>query len=78
MSEKPINHLGNILEDNSADPNTISFVGVRYKPIVLGPGQSIFDLSFEDRLLRGIDWETTAKASAMIYNIGNPDEPKSS
>jgi hypothetical protein len=61
--------FGRTVEDENADPNALYLLGVRYKPIVLAPGQSINDLSLEEQIERGIDWEATAKASAMITGI---------
>jgi hypothetical protein len=62
----PFDHF---VEDKNADPNTVYLIGVRYKPIVLAPGQSINSLSLEEQIKRGIDWDATAKASAMVTNI---------
>ena len=48
----------------------VALVHVVDKPIVLGPGQSSFDLAFEQQIERGIDWEATARHSVIITNIG--------
>ena len=60
---KPI--IANLPEKSAA------LLGIKTKPIVLAPGQSIYDLSLEEILDRGIDWEATAKASLWIRNIGD-------
>ena len=70
--------FGKFLVDDTVDPNTIYLIGMRYKPIPLAPGKSINDLSIEEQIELGIDWESTGKASAVITNIGNPNESKSS
>jgi hypothetical protein len=64
------NMFGTVVEDVNVPEGTVYLLGMRYKPIVLEPGQSLNDIPFEKQLERGIDWESTARASAVIYNIG--------
>ena len=64
------NMFGKAVVDVNVPDGTVYLLGMRYKPIMLAPGQSIDDLSFTERLESGIDWDATAKASAVIYNIG--------
>ena len=59
--------FGNIIVDENADPHTLYFVGMRYKTVPVGTGEPP---RFEDI----IDWEATAKASAVIRNIGIAEE----
>jgi hypothetical protein len=54
------NYFGNVVEDKNADPNTVYLFSPRYKMVPADGG-----------LREEIDWEATAKASAMIYNIGD-------
>ena len=63
------NMFGTVVEDVNVPEGTVYLLGMRYKPIMLAPGQSIDDLSFTEQLERGIDWESTARASAVIVNI---------
>lgn len=65
------NMFGTVVEDMNVPEGTVYLLGMRYKPIVLAPGQSIHDLSLREQVERGIDWEATAKASAVITNIGD-------
>ena len=62
--------VGNIISDDNASPNTVYLIGMRYNPIILAPGQDINDLSMEQIVERGIDWNATARASAVITGIG--------
>jgi hypothetical protein len=64
------NMFGAVVEDVNVPEGTVYLLGMRYKPIVLAPGQSINDTPLEEQVERGIDWEATGKASAMIFNIG--------
>lgn len=61
--------FGKVVGDVNVPEGTVYLLGMRYKPIMLAPGQSIDDLSFTEQLERGIDWESTARASAVIVNI---------
>ena len=61
----------NVISDENATPNTVYLIGVRYKPIMLAPGQDINDLSMEQIVERGIDWDALSRASAVITNIGD-------
>jgi hypothetical protein len=63
-------NFGNVISDENADPNTVYLIGMRYKPIVLAPGQTLNDIPFDEQIERGIDWDSTARASAVITNIG--------
>jgi hypothetical protein len=64
------NMFGAVVEDVNVPEGTVYLLGMRYKPIVLAPGQSIDDLSIKEQIERGIDWEETAKASAVLTGIG--------
>ncbi len=55
--------LGPIIEDKHADQNMVYLFNPRYKTIPIGEGEP-------HRMRTVIDWEATAKASAVIYNIG--------
>jgi hypothetical protein len=66
----PWGNFGTVVEDVNVPEGTVYLLGMRYKPIVLAPGQSLNDIPFEKQLERGIDWEATARASAVITNIG--------
>lgn len=57
-----------------ADEHMIYLHNIVHRPIVLGPGQSLHDISIEDQLLRGTDWEATARHSAVITNIATGGE----
>ena len=59
------------VENPNMLPGEIHFVNVKTKPIVLAPGQSIYDLSLTDILDRGIDWLETAKSSLVVKNVGD-------
>jgi hypothetical protein len=69
--------FGQFVVDENADPNTVYLVGLCMKPIVLAPCQSITDISFKEQIERGIDWEATGRASAMITNIGEENNEPS-
>jgi hypothetical protein len=51
--------FGNIIVDKTADPNTVYLFSPRYKMVPVEGG-----------LREVIDWGATAKASAVIVNIG--------
>jgi hypothetical protein len=57
------NYYGNIIVDENADPNTVYLFNPKYKTIPVGDGEP-------PRFKEEIDWDATAKASAVIYNIG--------
>jgi hypothetical protein len=71
------NMFGAVVEDVNVPEGTVYLLGMRYKPIMLAPGQSLNDIPFEEQLERGIDWEATAKASAVITGIG-PEQTQTS
>jgi len=52
-----------VIEDVNTDPNTLYLVGMRYKTIPVGTGEP-------PRFEEVIDWDATAKASAVIREIG--------
>ena len=54
----------------SLPDNPVALVHLVSRPVVLGPGESIDDLTPKQFLDRAIDWEATAKRSALITNIG--------
>ena len=54
---------GNFIVDDNADPNALYLVGMRYKPIPVVTGEP-------PRFKEEIDWKATARASAVIYNVG--------
>jgi hypothetical protein len=56
--------------------NSCAFVHVVTRPIVLAPGQSINDLTLEQQLDRGVDWEATAWHSAILINVALPVPPE--
>lgn len=43
-------------------------LGIRTRPVVFGLGED--QLELVERLERGIDWEATARASAVVKGIG--------
>lgn len=47
----------------------VALVSVVQRPIVLGPSQSLNDLTLVQQLERGIDWEATGRRSAVIMNL---------
>jgi len=68
------NMFGAVVEDVNVPEGTVYLLGMRYNPIMLAPGQSINDIPFEQKLERGIDWEATGRASAVITGIGTKHE----
>jgi hypothetical protein len=50
--------------------SSLALVGMVWRPVALGPGQSILDLTPEQLVERAVDWEATARHSAVIDNIG--------
>jgi hypothetical protein len=50
--------------------NSFALVGVVSRDVVLGPGESIGDLTPRQLIERAIDWEATGRHSASITNIG--------
>jgi len=64
------NMFGKVVQDVNVPEGTVYLIGMRYKPVVLAPSQSLSDLSLEEQLKQGIDWDATAKASAVFTNIG--------
>jgi len=50
--------------------NSFALVGVVPRGVVLGPGESIGDLTPRQLIERAIDWKETAKRSVLITNIG--------
>ena len=55
--------FGNIIENENANPNTVYLWNPKYKTIPIGSGEP-------PRFKEVIDWNATAKESAVIYNIG--------
>jgi hypothetical protein len=55
--------FGKIIEDENADPTKVYLWNPKYKTIPIGSGEP-------PRFKEVIDWDATAKASAVIYNIG--------
>ena len=54
---------GNVVMDENAPNDTVCLFNPKYKTVPVGDG--------EPRTLKVvIDWDATAKASAVIYNIG--------
>ena len=51
--------FGNIIVDENADPNAVYLFSPRYKTVLVEGGMK-----------EVVDWDATAKASAVIYNIG--------
>lgn len=56
--------FGNVIVDDNSDPNTIYFFNPKYKQVPIGIGEPT-------RFREEIDWDATAKDSAVIYNIGD-------
>jgi hypothetical protein len=54
---------GNFIVDDNADTNALYLVGMRYKTIPVGSGEP-------PRTKTEIDWDATAKASAVLMNVG--------
>jgi uncharacterized protein (DUF3820 family) len=57
------NYCGNMIVDDNADPNTVYLFNPKYKDVPVGTGEPL-------RMKEVIDWEATAKASAVVVNIG--------
>ena len=55
--------FGPIIEDKNADPTKVYLWNPKYKTIPVGDGKP-------PRFKEVIDWDATAKASAVIYYIG--------
>jgi len=51
--------FGNIIVDENADPTKVYLWNPRYKTVLVEGGMK-----------EVVDWDATAKASAVIYNIG--------
>jgi hypothetical protein len=51
--------FGQIIENENADPNTVYLWNPKYKTVLVEGGMK-----------EVVDWDATAKASAVIYNIG--------
>ena len=51
--------FGPIIEDKNADPTKVYLWNPRYKTVLVEGGMK-----------EVVDWDATAKASAVIYNIG--------
>ena len=56
--------FGPVVEDINCPPNTVYLFSPRYKTVPVGTGEP-------PNWKEVIDWEATAKASAVIYNIGD-------
>ena len=59
-------YFGNIVEDKNAYPNTVYLFNPRYKNVPVGTGEP-------PKFRIEVDWDATAKASAVIYNIGDTE-----
>jgi hypothetical protein len=57
------NMFGAVVEDVNVPEGTVYLLGMRYKPIPVGTGEP-------PRFKEEIDWDATARASAVITNIG--------
>ena len=57
------NMFGEVVEDVNVPEGTVYLLGMRYKSVPVGKGEP-------PRFKEVIDWDATAKASAVIYNIG--------
>jgi hypothetical protein len=53
--------------------NSLAFIHIVTRPIALAPGQSLDDLTLEQQLAQGIDWEATARHSAVLTNLAPPE-----
>jgi hypothetical protein len=62
-----------VLIGTSCSPNSLAVVHVVPKPIVLGPGESISDLTPQQQIERGIDWEQTARHSFVLNNLNTEE-----
>jgi hypothetical protein len=58
--------LANVVVDKDCPPNTVFLLSPRYKKVQDGTGEP-------PRFKEVLDLEATAKASAVIYNIGGGD-----
>ena len=57
-------YFGNIVEDANMPKDAIYLFNPKYKTIPVGEGEP-------PQWKTVIDWDATAKASAVIYNIGD-------
>ena len=57
----------NFTIDENTDPNSIYWVDMRYKMVPVGTGEP-------HRTQEVVDWDATARASAVIRNIGAENE----
>ena len=57
-------YFGNIIVDENAPKDAIYLFDPKYKSVPVGEGEP-------PNWKEVIDWEATAKASAVIYNIGD-------
>ena len=57
------NFYGNVVEDENAPKDAVYLFSPRYKTVPVGEVEPA-------RWKTVIDWDATAKASAVIYNIG--------
>ena len=55
--------FGRMIVDKNADPSAVYLFNPRYKWVPVGEGEPC-------TLKEVIDWDATAKESAVIYNIG--------
>lgn len=60
-----------IKTDPTMPRNAAMLLGIVQKPVILAPGERLIDLSLEEMLNRSLDWEATARHSAVIKNIGD-------
>jgi hypothetical protein len=58
-----------VVESVAMPSDQVALVSVVQRPIVLGPSQSLNDLTLVQQLERGIDWEATGRRSAVIMNL---------
>ncbi len=56
-------YFGNFVEDENMPKDMVYLFSPRYKTIPIGEGEP-------PRFKEVIDWDATAKSSAVIYNIG--------
>jgi hypothetical protein len=59
MSFPSGNYYGNVIVEENADPNAVYLFSPRYKTVLVEGGMK-----------EVVVWDATAKASAVIYNIG--------
>lgn len=50
-------------------PDSIALVNIVRRPVVLGPGRLLSDLTIAEQLDRSIDWEATARHSFVLTGI---------